>query len=119
MAKYSDKILHSKIAEITVEEVKKFNIEKGQNLEAVSRWPDPDTNVPYYVSVIRKKDKLTIFGRLVRHIYPLSAYNTLIDVYLAPFASDSFLGVILRNLEYNDLAKRIEDRLVSLKPFQI
>jgi len=109
MVEYSSQILHTKRVGIVSEEVNKFNIDKGQSLEVMTRYPRPDGNIPYYVSVVKKKENLNNIRRIFGKLIPSLLYDILIDVVLAPLASQP-RGVIVHNLGYASLGKSIETK---------
>ena len=116
MVEYSSQIihqqlqlLHTKRVGIVSEEVNKFNTDKRQSLEVMTRYPNPDGNIPYYVSVVKRKENLGTIRRIFGKLIPSVLYDTLIDVVLAPLASQP-RTVRVHNLEYASLGKSIETK---------
>ena len=106
MVTYSHDILYSKAVKIASEEVNKFNTEKGQDLQLFGRYPRTE-NIPDIISVVKKKEKLSRLQKLIGLIYPPSAYDELVGI------STLTPTVFLHDTKYEDLAKRIEERLKS------
>lgn len=109
LIRYSKELLHKRGFEIVSELVKNFNNEKKCNLILECRPTDvfADTYFPDGCLVVKKKENLNYIEKLAGYINPRVGCDVVIDVcYLGP-------QVTVNDIEYKELAQRIEGRLTS------
>lgn len=109
MVRYSREFLHRKGFEVVLEVVKKYNEEKRDDLILECRHVSvmAQTCIPDGCLIVKRRGNLNRLKRLARCIKLGVGCDTVIDVcYHGP-------QVIVNDIEYRELAKRIEGRLRS------